>query len=122
MTKAQQAERAEYLDKLRAILRPGDKVYCVLANVSRSGMSREIKLYHINGEAHWLSGYAGKALGLRLGKHDGVIMGGCGMDMGFAVVYELGQALWPNGTDAPHGTRNGQPDSAGGYALKSHWL
>lgn len=28
----------------------------------------------------------------------------------------------PNGTDKPHGRRNGEPDSSGGYALKSRWM
>ena len=45
-----------------------------------------------------------------------------GMDMGFAVVYDLGLSLWPAGTPAPHGTRNGEPDANGGYALKHSWL
>jgi hypothetical protein len=31
-------------------------------------------------------------------------------------------ALWPNGTDTPHGTRNGEPDTNGGYALKHRWM
>jgi hypothetical protein len=47
---------------------------------------------------------------------------GCGMDMGFSVVCNLGAMLWPMGTDTPHGTRNGAPDSAGGYALKHKWI
>lgn len=52
----------------------------------------------------------------------GLRMGGGGMDMGFAAVYALGSALWPKGTPKPHGTRNGEPDRAGGYALKHSWL
>lgn len=52
----------------------------------------------------------------------GIRMGGCGMDMGFAAVYNLGAAMWPKGTPNPHGRRNGEPDSAGGYALKHSWL
>jgi len=43
-------------------------------------------------------------------------------DMGFQIVYQLGQRMWPDGTPKPHGRRNGQPDSAGGYALKHQWL
>jgi hypothetical protein len=53
---------------------------------------------------------------------DGITIGGCGMDMGFELVYQLGYALWPNGTPAPHGTRNGEPDTNGGYALRQRWL
>lgn len=52
----------------------------------------------------------------------GIRMGGCGMDMGFQAVYSLGAALWPNGTKRAHGMRNGEPDHAGGYALKHRWL
>ena len=52
----------------------------------------------------------------------GLRLGGCGMDMGFQAVYSLGRAMWPNGTPKPHGTRNGDPDSDGGYALKHTWL
>lgn len=52
----------------------------------------------------------------------GIRIGGCGMDMGFSLVYSLGHTLWPKGTPKPHGKRNGEPDSAGGYALKHSWL
>lgn len=52
----------------------------------------------------------------------GIKVGGCGMDMGFHLVYSLGSTLWPKGTPKPHGTRNGEPDRAGGYALKKEWL
>ena len=55
-------------------------------------------------------------------REDGLVVGGAGMDMGFSIVYDLGRSLWPNGTDVPHGRRNGQPDSAGGYALNHQWL
>jgi hypothetical protein len=44
------------------------------------------------------------------------------MDVCFAAVYNLGRTLWPNGTDKPHGTRNGTPDTDGGYALKNRSL
>ena len=52
----------------------------------------------------------------------GLKIPGGGMDMGFSVVYGLGHALWPNGTPKPHGTRNGEPDSEGGYAIGHRWL
>jgi hypothetical protein len=44
-----------------------------------------------------------QALGLRQGKHDGLIMGGCGMDMGFALVYELSATLYGHLTCAQCG-------------------
>lgn len=56
------------------------------------------------------------------GDRQGIKVGGTGMDMGFHLVYGLGRTLWPDGTAKPHGTRNGEPDRDGGYALKHSWL
>ena len=53
---------------------------------------------------------------------NGVVVQGCGMDMGFDLVYSLGYAIWPKGTPKPHGKRNGEPDRDGGYALKHSWI
>src|SRR5512137_3070228 len=122
LTKAQQSEREEQLARLREWLKPGDTVYTVLRHVSRSGMRREIGLVIFKDGADLHPNYAAsKVLGWPIGKHDGIIVDGCGMDMGFHLVYALGYALWPNGTDKPHGTRNGEPDSDGRYALKHRW-
>jgi hypothetical protein len=52
----------------------------------------------------------------------GIKIGGCGQDMGFSLVYNLGATLWPKGTRKPHSTRNGEPDTAGGYALNHKWI
>jgi len=46
-----------------------------------------------------------------------IVMGGCGYSKSFQIGYSLGCALWPNGTPEPHGMRNGEPDSSGGYAI-----
>lgn len=113
---------------LRKLLKPGSTVYTVLRHVSGSGMSRRISVVAMvrrNGKTvpSDISGYVGTLLGYRRHDRDGaLIVGGCGMDMGFSVVYNLGCALWPNGTRKPHSTRNGEPDTAGGYALKQTWL
>lgn len=109
VSKRQSAEREEAIALLRETLKPGSTVYTSVAHVSRSGMSREIKLYAIEGgEPAWLSGLVARAVGLRLGKRDGVIMGGCGMDMGFAAVYELSATLYPDGFGCV-GEGDGQP-------------
>lgn len=68
-----------------------------------------------------ISGLAADATSNGWDDRGGVRVGGCGMDMGFHIVYTLGHAMWPNGTRKPHGTRNGEPDTAGGYALKHKW-
>jgi hypothetical protein len=114
-------------EELLKILKPGDTVLCVLRHVSRSGMYRVIDFYKSDpkgGDPRYLSGHM---LNLGIGERarggkDGVGVGGCGMDMGFHCVYELGHKLWPKGTAKPHGRRNGEPDSDGGYALKHRWL
>lgn len=127
-TACKEAEREDAKTRLLAMLKPGDRVYAVLRHVSSSGMSRRISLVipttdHEGKPAvtsiDWL---AARLLSYRQHDRGGLIVGGCGMDMGFHVVYALGSALWPNGTLAPHGTRNGEPDTAGGYALKHEWL
>lgn len=66
---------------------------------------------------------AARAMGDKFDRdRQGIPVGGCGMDMGFHLVYGLGSRLWPKGTPKPHGRRNGEPDSNGGYALKHSWL
>jgi hypothetical protein len=62
-------------------------------------MSRSISLV-INGDAdvRELDYNVARALGESIdGKHGGIRMGGCGMDMGFALVYSLSRALFPGG-------------------------
>lgn len=55
--------------------------------------------------------------GFRLSKDGEIIMGGYGYSKSFQIGYSLGCMLWPEGTPEPHGTRNGEPDRAGGYAI-----
>jgi hypothetical protein len=112
---------------LKKFLRPGATVYTVLRYVSQSGMSRRIDLYTIGRDAKrkpvvmYLSGYAAVLMGYPR-PDNGIKVQGCGMDMGFHLVYNLGGYLWPKGTNKPHGVRNGEPDSDGGYALNHRWL
>lgn len=121
-------ETEEAKTRLREWLKPGDKVYCILRTVSRSGMSRVIDLKAISPEGRILSiGYnAAAAIGYTYDRQrEGIKIGGCGMDMGFSLVYSLGYALWPNGFDTPPGYHRNTPlafDPDGGYALKHEWM
>lgn len=98
--KVTKAEVEEARTRLLAVLKPGDTVYCILRNVSRSGMSRVISLYARTDDGMtWLDPFASK-LGVGDGmdwKREGLKVGGAGMDMGFALVYDLSCKLWPNG-------------------------
>lgn len=117
--------RAAYLRaELLKILAPGATVYTQLRHKAASGMSRAISLHAVHdGRIRCIDGLASDLIGAPVNRrHGGLTVNGCGMDMGFSLVYSLGAALWPQGTPKPHGRRNGAPDSAGGYALKHEWL
>ena len=116
--------KIEACNSLREFIAPGATVYTRLNHRARSGMMRVIDLFVIqDNEPRRITWTVCQALGETYNrKHEGLKMSGCGMDMGFDAVYRLRYALWPNGTDKPHGTRNGEADSNGGYALKQRWL
>ena len=99
---AKQKERDEAIERLREWIKPGDTVYTILRHVSRSGMQREVslKLFKDRELPYHLDGNVAAALGNRIGKHDGVIVSGCGMDVGFELVYNLGRVLFPGGVSA----------------------
>jgi len=120
-TKAEKAERDEAIAKLHEYLKPGSRVRTSVLHVSRSGMQREIECLTVDPSDHEIvdiTYLVARAIGARVGTHGGVVMGGAGMDMCFQTVYLLGRAMWPDGTPSPHGRRNGEPDSNGGYALR----
>lgn len=96
--KRDETVQAEAIERLRAFVKPGDTVYTVLRSVSKSGMSREISLHTIkDGDITWIAGMVARALDYRVGTRDGIKVSGCGMDMGFHLVYNLSRALWPDG-------------------------
>lgn len=151
-----QQERDTAREELRAIVKPGGTVYCVLRHVSRSGMQRVIDLQVLtldDSGRPWLrtiGGLAARAMGERYDyQRGGVVVGGCGMDMGFHLVYSLGYVLWPKGygcvgkrcrsNDHSNGDRDYTPHGAtipwgvktrkaehwhkdGGYALRHEWV
>ena len=115
---------------LRSILKPGDTVWTTLRHVSGSGMSRRISLHIIqNEEPVNIDWHTARATGNNVShNHEGINVSGCGMDMGFHLVYILSQALFPKGfkTNKKCRARNGEKigtiDKDGGYALKQRWL
>ena len=120
---------------LRNMLSPGDTIQTVLKHVSRSGMYRVIDLYVIkDNQPLRISGYASDLLEGYDRRHEGCKASGCGMDMGFAIVHELGYALWPDGfecvgdkcpsNDHFNGDQDRTPHhhTSGGYAIRQRWL
>lgn len=138
-TKAQ-IEATEARDQLRQWIKPGDTVYTVLRHVSKSGMMRAIDVYIIeNGEPSRITWQVGKACGYAYNrKHEALTVNGCGMDMGFAVVNDLGYYLFPDGFECigdKEGKRcpasehfNGDRDytphwhKSGAYAITHRWM
>lgn len=85
-------------------------IFMYVQSVAKSGMSRWIKpiiFYEYEGEKyhHNIGYYIAKVCGLPLNTNGAVQIRGCGMDMGFALVYDLAYRLY----DDP-------------YALKYTWL
>ena len=136
-TKAERAEilerKTEAVAKLREILPPGTIVTTVLQHVSRSGMSRSIKCVMADPEIGvWdITGYVAAALSTVRDSRYGIKRDGCGMDMGFDLVYSLSRTLYPTGFDCigegcPSNDHSNRREAAhhadGGYALRQRWL
>lgn len=90
MTTKQEQQQA--INELSTILRDiqQDTIYTVIRHVSSSGMQREISVKMIDaGRIIHLDWLVSTALGKKIGKHNGIVMKGCGMDMGFALVDSI---------------------------------
>ena len=89
----------------------GATIYTTVRSVAKSGMSRAISCFIIATEADGsnyiqvIDYFVGIALGLKHHKDGGLIVRGCGMDMGYKMVYDLSSVMLSDG-----------------YALKQRWL
>ena len=135
MTTKKELEIEEARKNLREIVKPGDVIYTVLKHVSQSGMSRVIDLHVMrDNEPRRISWNAAKLLEGYDYNHEGCKAGGCGMDMGFHLVYNLSCELFydyeclgescpsnehVNNWKSPRGTGVMHHD---GYCLKQRWL
>jgi hypothetical protein len=125
MKKSERDERkAKAIQDLRDILPPGSTVYLTLSRVSRSGMSRVIKCIakteHEGDAGKWedmqdISWHIAHALEYPLVREEGVRIGGCGMDMGLALIDNLSYAVY--GKPSPQKRYGG-----GGEGINYKWL
>lgn len=111
--------------ELLAVIKPGQRIKTVCVHSTKSGVAHYrlfiVGTYDRNGDrfVQDITDAVAKLNGHKVSTStQGIIMSGLGYSKSFQIVYGLGLALWPNGTPEPHGTRNGEPDSNGGYALK----
>lgn len=110
---AQEKERAQAL--ILDLLDTGadrPTIYTILRSKSASGMSREISLKVVKGgEIYDLTYSAGILLDMRLTRssHNALRVNGCGMDMGFSVVYNLASVLFSG-------------EERAGYKIRHQWI
>jgi len=134
------AEMEDAREHLRELLPPGATVKTILRHVSRSGMMRAISPIVDCEDVTWLVVQAFPKRFKFNRKHGGITMGGAGMDMGFALVYNLSHYLYTDGfecigdserysercpsNDHSNGDRDYTPHlhKSGGYALRQEWL
>ena len=131
----------EYLRRLFPV---GSTARTILRHASDSGMTRWISV--LGPDDRDVSRTVASVLGLRLGaRHSGIKVEGCGMDMGFHLVYSLSRTLYPQGhpctghdRNGPRGARRcpsndhsndrtmsyrrGRKHRDGGYAINQTWL
>jgi len=104
--KEKEKNKEKCVERLRELLEGVDRVYWILRHVSRSGMYRVISLCIVkNNEILLIDHLAAPLLEGYDEKHGGLKAHGCGMNMGFHLIYNLSQRVFGNG-----------------YALKDEWL
>jgi len=83
------------------------RIYTQLAHVAKSGMQRSIKLYVAPeaGRIINITHYVCQVLDRKLDRYDGITVRGCGLDVGFDLVYRVSLKLYQDG-----------------YKLKQEWL
>ena len=97
MARTRTNDQSPSLEQLRQWLPKGSRVFTILRSVSRSGMQREVSVVvFLPGDDRPIhpNHHVCQVLGLRRGKGDGVVLNGCGMDMGFHLIYELAHVLY----------------------------
>ncbi len=103
--------KEEAIKRLKEEIKKGDILYTQLNHVSQSGMTRHISVRQIkkNYPLDWTRlvsiALDWKEAKNKFGNYNGIKVGGCGMDMGFHLVYTLSSVLFNDG-----------------YAIKHRWL
>jgi hypothetical protein len=132
-----QKRQEECKARLLEFIQPGDTIYTKLNHVSRSGMYRVISLYVMkDNRPRRIDDLACDLLEGYDYRHNGCKASGCGMDMGFHLVYNLSYQLFPDGvpctgpgcnsndhSNRPWPSRDGTMHHRdGGSALNQSWL
>ena len=148
MARYSKTEREDAKARLLEMLSPGDTIYTVLRHVSKSGMMRAIDVYAFSPDPEYgttklrLSSLVAAAADMNYSeKHEAIRADGCGMDMGYHIMTNLGRALFPDGfgctgkngrgtnrcpsNDHSNGDRDhtkGHEHKSGDYAFHHEWI
>ncbi len=135
--------KKELLDLFKEDIKKGipPTVYTTLKHVSSSGMLRHIDVIYIKDNKPINLNFYIERLGLykraknaHAANADSLRVSGCGMDMGFSVVFDLSGTLYQDkficlgqeckSNDHVNGDRNYKPHkhSDGSYLLQQSWL
>ena len=129
------------LARIRNLVKAGDTVYVTLNHVSRTGMSRDASVYAVqNNVLYNITQDVAILTDNSLTRLGGVLLRGCGVDVGLQLVYNLSRVLYPAGFDClgrdnvthfvcgsndhTNGDDNYKPHHHldGGYALRHRWI
>jgi hypothetical protein len=95
--------RQNAVERLRQLIKPGDKLYTIVKSCSGSGTYRHIAVIAATPNVDNyspvtnISNLVTDVLDWKWHDDDSVGVSGCGMDMGFHVVHELSERLFPDG-------------------------
>lgn len=93
----------EAIKQLKSFIKKGDTVYTILRHTSRSGMMRHISVVVIRkGRPHCIDYMVARALDYKQADNGGLKVGGCGMDMGFHLIYRIASELFKDGYAIEH--------------------
>lgn len=104
-------------------------IHVIIKNVSRSGMLRRVQTFIIKDNKLYFINYLIEQLTHYKKDSDGLLkLHGCGMDMGFSLVYDFARSIFPTGfKSSRRNAINGMKptdkgfnwDNDGGYALSN---
>lgn len=121
-----EVEKERSFKYLKRLVKPQKTfIFYLVTSVASNGMSRRIRFFVAkNNDLLDISHSMAVLLDQKCEDYRGMFTRGCGMDMGFNAVYNLGRILYPDGSKTIVTGRNGDttPETDGGYLLKYYGI
>ena len=104
MTKEEKSVQVLSRKQLHKFISKGDTIYTMVDHVSRSGMMRHIRTKVVrDGKIYDPTYFVAEVLDMRRVRDSNAIkVTGCGMDMGFHLIYNLSLVLFGDGYALKH--------------------